>query len=120
MPAPAFEDADLQTHNGAQLLKWSGGAAEFEVQQASDASFADAQVIYTGAMPSAHVSGLRDGTYYFRVRSQDAGAWSEAATLEVSHHPMTLVWPLLTLGGLVFVAIAYYALRQAWSPEGRD
>ena len=117
---PSFGKTDLETHNGAILLRWSGGGDTFEVQQAQDASFSQARVVYTGAMPSAHVSGLRDGTYYFRVRTQDTQAWSEPATLEVSHHPMTLVWPLLALGGLVFVAIAVYSLRHICAPKGRD
>jgi len=75
-------------------------------------------VVYTGAMPSAHVSGLRDGAYRFRVRIQGEQSWSEPATLEVSHHPMTLVWPLLSLGAALVFAIAAYCLRHARGRRG--
>ena len=115
---PAFEQTELETHNGSQLLTWTGGEEPFEMQQSLDADFTDTRVAYTGAMPSAHVSGLRDGTYYFRVRTQDTEAWSEPATVQVTHHPMTLVWPLLSLGGVVFFAIAFYSLRYALAPKG--
>jgi len=75
-------------------------------------------VIYTGAMPSAHVSGLRDGTYRFRVRVQGEQGWSEAATLEVTHHSMGLVWPLFSLGAALVLAIAVYCLRHARPAKG--
>ena len=107
-----FDDPAVVSHSGAALLEWSGAGTRFELQYAQREDFADARVLYIGAMPSAHVSGLRDGVHRFRVRADGEDAWSEPATLTVEHHPMSLVWALFAIGGLVFAATAGFVATQ--------
>jgi hypothetical protein len=111
--APAFEQQELHSRNGAALLEWTGEGDAFEVQRARRSDFADAQVLYVGSMPSAHVSGLRDGEHHFRVRTVDDDTWSAPATLTVQHHSMALVWPLFAVGAVVFLATAAFVAAAA-------
>lgn len=111
--APTFDDHTIVSHSGAALLQWSGDGTRFELQHAQQPDFGDARVLYVGAMPSAHVSGLRDGVHRFRVRADGEDAWSEPAKLTVEHHPMSLVWALFAIGGLVFAATAAFVATQA-------
>jgi hypothetical protein len=110
--APTFEQEELHSHNGAALLRWTGLGVAFEVQRARERDFSDAQVLYVGSLPSAHVSGLRNGEHYFRVRSVDDHAWSAPTTLTVEHHSMALVWPLFAVGAAVFLTTAAFVTAQ--------
>lgn len=85
-----------------------------------DPAFPTPHTEYDGRLSSAYVSGLDDGTYYFRARrggeaaagskagSQEGtgadGVWSDTITLTVAHHPMSRVWPVLGIGSLLFLA----------------
>jgi len=128
-PPTVTGDARLHSANGAVLLAWdrdpplvSPGALEhaleYELEEASDASFADAQVRYRGSFPSWFMSGRRDGSYAFRIRSRSwteaasAGsaqpsAWSEWSATQivvVEHHDVRLALVLFGFGAAVFLA----------------
>jgi hypothetical protein len=114
--APEFETPDpIESSNGAALLRWDQGqplgALEYELQEADSPEFVAAELRYRGSFPSYFVSGQRDGTRYFRVRSrsytEDSPApWSEWSTpqiLVVAHHDLRLALGLFGAGALVFV-----------------
>ncbi|QEC51123.1 hypothetical protein EDD80_101409 [Anseongella ginsenosidimutans] len=98
-------------------LEWQPPAAAriFEVQQAGGESFSEAKTIYQGPDRATFISGLENGTYYFRVREQGQD-WSNVLKLEVIHHSLTLTYVLLGLGGLVFLCTAgmvLYGVRKS-------
>jgi hypothetical protein len=117
-PAPQWDgEAEETSTNGAMLIEWKGedegGKLEFELQEADRADFEDAQTHYRGTFPSWYVSGRRDGTHYFRVRSRpwsraegSSGEWSEwsaTKTVVVEHHDLGLALGLMSVGALVFL-----------------
>ena len=118
--APTFEIEELESNNGSALLTWSPQADRSLVQWAHTPAFDEPAHVYAGPMASAHVSGLRDGTYYFRVRvfeDEAASPWSRPARLQVEHHSMTLVWPLFLAGALVFLGTAGFVAKHAFATE---
>lgn len=83
----------------------------FELQQATREDFSDARALYRGPDMASVVSGLEDGTYYYRVRAavaetdaDEVGPWSDPEVLVVEHHPLQLAILLMIVGGLVFAA----------------
>lgn len=85
---------------------------------------------YEGTQHSSFVSGLEDGTYYYRVRARHPderawGPWSAVARVEVRHHGLGLALGLMGLGALVFLTTAAFLVRHrndpvpAGAPGGR-
>lgn len=112
-----YSSGDGVSHAGHIKLEWQPAAAArlFEVQQAADESFGEVKTIYNGPDRATFVSGLKNGTYYFRVRGQGQD-WSNVQKLEVIHHSLTLTYVLLGLGGLVFLSTAgmvLYGVRKS-------
>lgn len=105
---------DLHIGSGTQLqqgvlkLEWinSEGAqpAQFEVQQATNEEFTDAKIIYQGFDQATFISGLNDGTYYYRLRATD-GSWSDSVSVTVKHHSLYLALVLLFVGAIVFFIV---------------
>lgn len=117
LPAPLFENpAQSQSDAGHIKLRWRLGESlsaskvqgvRFELQTAPDVSFHTAKNVYTGTDRATFISGLRDGRYYYRVRSlwgDRRSAWSAPVVVTVRHHSMNFAWTLFTLGLLVFAA----------------
>lgn len=121
--APTFDQPELRSQNGAALLQWAGSGERYEVQHAREPDPAGTALawatFYRGSMPSAHVSGLRDGVHRFRVRTQGHDDWSPVAKVTVEHHAMALVWPWMIVGAGVFAVTAAYVARQA-QVQGRS
>ncbi len=129
---PSFDDStEARSQNGAILLSWDAdldiGAQEYELQEADDPSFEHSSVRYRGSFPSFFVSGCRDGTRYFRVRSREyAGerpsAWSEWSATKVvvvEHHDLGAALGLFGGGAAVFLATGLTLLVGARA-IGRD
>lgn len=108
LAAPTL-DAPPMSDTGHFSLKWDAQGEQepeqFEVQRASTASFQDAATIYEGTDEATTMSGLWDGTYYFRVRLGQE-AWSEPVQVVVRHHSLGKAFFFLGLGALVFLATA--------------
>lgn len=106
------------SNDGHVKLEWgvAGDAGtQYELQQAGDESFGEAKVIYQGPDRASFVSGLENGTYFFRVRAQGQD-WSNVMKLEVAHHSLTFTFVLLGLGGIVFLCTAgmvLYGVRKS-------
>lgn len=114
--APRFSQGPvIESDNGAALLEWEHADDETEYQVERIRDSGSAVVVYSGPMPSAHVSGLRQGEHQFRVRARTEAGWSDwspAVVVAVEHHPMALVWTLFGLGAAVFLATGGFVLRQ--------
>jgi len=115
--APAFEgEARRISENGVAFLKWQATDADhYEVESSATADFSKPKSVYRGSFNSAHVSGLREGIHYFRVRAAGGAVsdWSSTVVVDVEHHPWGLVWPLFGLGAAVFAATCVVVLRGA-------
>ena len=78
------------------------------MQQGFDSLFDSTRIRYTGPDMASYISGLKNGDYYFRVRTvtdhgNAHGDWSGTVTVTVEHHSLTLALTLAGLGGLVFL-----------------
>lgn len=118
IPVPQFEGEQSTASDAGHIkLVWLPGAGfqqseymRFELQQARDPAFETARTIYSGPDLASFISGLPNGTYYFRVRAltenNRAGKWSRPATVNVEHQSLKLAFTLFTLGAIVFLATA--------------
>jgi hypothetical protein len=106
--------------DGTARLTWSTSAqASVNIQKSLDESFSESTTVYRGKDNASVITGLMDGEYYFRARSEypDGGvsAWSETVLLSVEHHSLTKATLFFALGGIVFLAtmllIAFGAKR---------
>lgn len=89
---------------------------EFELEQASLPSFADATVLYLGTDTSTVISGLKSSTFYYRVRA-DEGDWSKPISVVVKHHSLRRAFIFFTLGAVVFVALLAAIIGGARSSD---
>ena len=81
--------------------------AQFELQEASDPSFADARSLYRGPDLATVLSGRADGQYFYRVRTTGAAGaqqWSEIVRVNVAHHPLGRAFAFFAAGAIVFLA----------------
>jgi hypothetical protein len=114
---PEFDElAEARSQNGAILLSWDAkqavGDREYELQESDDSSFATTSVRYRGSFPSFFISGRRDGTKYFRVRSRGYvdgqpsawTGWSSTKIVIVEHHDLGAAFGLFGAGAIVFLA----------------
>jgi len=88
----------------------------FELQQSEDSNFTNAKTRYSGPDLASYISGLPNGSYYYRVRSVSsdglvAGPWSETISVVVKHHSLKLALVLFGLGGVVFILTVILVLR---------
>lgn len=101
-----------QTQQGIVKLAWKGADRQvYELQEASSDSFQQPKIRYSGPDQGTFLSGLNDGTYYYRLRNQN-GDYSNVVTLEIKHHPIQLAISLLLLGALVFVVTTALVVRN--------
>jgi len=77
-------------------------APEFELQQSLDPDFPDPDTRYRGEENETVLTGLREGSYHFRVRAGE-GPWSEPLTLEVVFMNRGTLLLLVGTGALVAV-----------------
>jgi hypothetical protein len=120
-PPPEFEQIELRSANGAALLSWTPGEVEYELEEAGDPEFIDAELRYRGSFSSLFVSGRRDGTRYFRVRSRShpgaddqPGVWSEwsaPGVVRFEHHRLDLALLVFGCGAAVFLATCLAAVH---------
>lgn len=114
-----FENAGpVSTTEGHATLRWTleeveegkGDAVRFEIQQSFDADFSSAEMRDPGRDRAMFVSGLPEGSNYFRVRAIDIegegapGAWSEPVIVVVDYPDRNLVTGLFGVGLVVFIA----------------
>jgi len=111
LAGPQIEgDARRTTAAGYAELTWTEGqATAFELQRATTETFLEPVVIYRGPDRGTFVSGMKNGTYHYRVRGRSEGgwsSWSETMTLEVEHWSKARALGLMSLGAVVFLLTA--------------
>ena len=101
--------------DGTIRLDWNATDQEkqYEVQQASENDFTNAKQVYDGPDLAVFISGLRNGTYYFRVREEGQN-WSNVKKVTVQHHSLRLAFFLFGIGALVFLLTAWVVIRGAY------
>jgi hypothetical protein len=137
-PAPIWTQvSEGGAAEGHVQLAWSGNdwAPDdpsatrwgFELQEAAEPNFEDPLERYRGPQSACFVSGLPDGSWYWRVRwvaleqspearaetpdsgnAVHAGPWSDVRSLEVRHHPLAMAWGLFGLGAVLVGAIVVF------------
>lgn len=124
---PAFDMPLENTIDAGNLkLSWEPGTTtpddrtlHYEVQRSSRRNFASVKTIYRGPDRATFISGLRNGNYYYRVRSQDPASgefseWSEFLTVKVEHHSLPLAFWLFAIGALVFLLTVAVVVHGTW------
>ena len=99
---------ELRSDNGAVQLKWSDGEAPYRVTLRALDDATPAEVVYEGRHTSAFLSGLPDGRYRITLSQGGDQSWADvdSRVLVVQHHDLDIVFPVLVLGGITFVATA--------------
>lgn len=107
-------DSPLATA-GFFRLNWGlSDGADFELQEAPDPEFSDPRTLYQGADTASVISGKPNGTWHYRVRAvthAGHGPWSDSVTVTVAHHALSRALIFLSLGFVVFLAIAATVVR---------
>jgi hypothetical protein len=100
------------SNDGRVKLIWgsTGDNYQYLIQQATDSEFNQVKVIYEGPDRASFVSGLKTGTYYYRVKTKQ-GHWSETLVVEVKHHSLSLALSLFGMGALVFLLTVLVVVR---------
>lgn len=108
--------SDNVSNSGHTRVEWktNGEGVAVELQQADNDQFQDARTVYRGHDHATFISGLDNGTYYYRVRYID-GVWSDTVKLEVNHHSLQLAFILLALGAIVFGLTVFIVVKGALS-----
>jgi hypothetical protein len=111
-----FNTADLEKGNpieGAKSL--DERAFVFDVQESTSKDFIEFKTRYSGKDSATYISGLNEGSYYYRVlaRRVEDGlvAQSNPVHMKVDYVSMTVVWRLVALGVLVFAATIWVVAR---------
>jgi hypothetical protein len=106
-------DSPLATA-GFFRLSWVSDGTDFELQEAPDPEFSDPRTLYHGADTASVISGKPNGTWHYRVRAvthAGHGPWSDSVTVTVAHHALSRALTFLSLGFVVFLAIAATVVR---------
>lgn len=110
--APAFTaDGPMTSDSGYFMIEWEADGP-VTLEMARDAGFGQPEVLYAGMNHATFVSGLADGDYYVRLRSDD-GNLSEPLRLSVAHQSLERALWLVALGAVVFLSIVAVIARGA-------
>jgi hypothetical protein len=91
--------------NGTIVLSWEKpDTTEVEIQQSSDQSFGEAITRYKGMDSGSVITGLPEGTHYFRISEQPDGEWSKPLEVKVVFFPRSQLFLILGIGGFVVLA----------------
>lgn len=108
------------SRQGVVKLEWASASntpnQHYELQQANEKSFVNPKTIYSGADQGTFLSGLSDGTYYFRIK-QNNGLWSNIVTIEINHHALPLALLLMGIGAVVFIVTMLVILQGRKNQE---
>jgi len=83
--------------------------AVFVLEQSQDKNFEETKRIYEGLDRASFISGLPNGTYYYRIRKKVNGVrspWSNTIVVDIEHHSLYLALSLAAVGLIVFASTA--------------
>lgn len=91
--------------NGTIKLAWTkGGAVSVELQQAAEPEFTTPTTRYRGQDAGSVLTGLPEGTHWFRLRAEGSEVWSEPLEVKVAFVSRRTLFLLLGIGLVVVVA----------------
>jgi len=97
-------DTKLSTAGYFQLSWQDDTGQSFQLQQAPHPTFEDAVTLYDGSDRATVISGLPNGDYFYRVRSDD-GLWSDTLKVSVKHHSLAKALGFFGLGAVMFIVM---------------
>lgn len=108
-------DGPLTSDSGYFLVNWrASGSVALEVMRSD--SLADAsggiKTLYSGTNNALFVSGLDNGEYLLRLRSEN-GQVSEHLHLSVAHQSLNRALWLAAMGAIIFLATVFTIFRGA-------
>lgn len=80
------------------------GDKDIELQQSSDSAFTSASVRYFGRDTGSVLTGLAEGSHFFRIRAVESQEWSQPIEIRVEFLAQSRLYLLLGLGGVVVIA----------------
>jgi hypothetical protein len=115
---PASISVPATSGTGTYTIAWAASisATSYDLEEATDAGFVSAQLIYSGSQLSTLVSGRANGTYWYRVRATNsfgASKWTAGANPCQVHHttvpspPATITVPASDRDGTYMVSWDY-------------
>ena len=116
----ALDNNYYQITDGHIRLEWQSETGNtFELQQSFTRDFSHPKVIYLGPDRASFISGLQNGSYYYRVRASD-GEWSEVVIVDVQHQSLKLAFALFGIGGVVFLVTVYVVVHGVRSTSAHS
>lgn len=110
-PTPTLTTDTSIAAEGYFVLSWDLAALSEDVatnklvlQQAAEAEFTQADNILIAPSGRMTITGLPDGTYYYRAGT--ASGWSEVLQVSVRHHSLQRAFVIFTMGLLMFAVLA--------------
>ncbi|MEP4048427.1 MAG: fibronectin type III domain-containing protein [Luteolibacter sp.] len=100
--------ADLESavsDNGTVTLSWKKpDSLIIELQQSSSEDFTETTTRYRGTDPASVITGLPEGTHYFRIADASTSEWSAPLAMKVEFFPRWKLWLILSIGAGVVLA----------------
>ncbi|MDT8397094.1 MAG: hypothetical protein RQ899_00560 [Pseudomonadales bacterium] len=79
-------------------------AASYILQQATRPDFADASTRLIHGQNSVTISGLENGSYFYRIQPE-GDDWSNSLSVQVQHHSLRKALGFFSLGLLLFITL---------------
>ncbi|MDF1659870.1 MAG: hypothetical protein P1U58_19810 [Verrucomicrobiales bacterium] len=105
--------------NGTITLQWSNPEKlNVRIEQAPESEFTSSLIRYEGKGKSTVLSGLAEGSHFFRIGESDGTSWSSPLEAKVEFFPREQLWLLLSLGGVVVlmtagaIIVGYFSTRK--------
>ena len=97
---------------GNYQLSWNSSQsnASFELQESTKTNFADAKTLYQGQDTASFISGRRNGSYFYRVRTSEDQTWSDSVLVTVKHHSLTKAFGFFFIGLFVFTCTLLFII----------
>ena len=132
-PTPRWDhDARMSSKDGYAQLSWTVEDDSvhwvYQLEEGRLPGFEDTILRHEGPQHSSFVSGLEDGTSYFRVRARHPdrpdgwSEWSQTLEIEVQHYSRSFALTLMGIGAVVFLATATFLIvhRNDPTPHARS
>ena len=112
-----------ESNDGVARLAWDAPEnTAVYIQQSRTEDFQQPATLYRGNDSGTTITGLKDGSYFFRVAADgvsiDAFNWSDPVQLKVAHHTLVRAFTFFAVGVVVFMATL--ALVVSGSRRSKD
>lgn len=88
-------------------LIWSSFSDNaFVLEESSNAEFINSKTIQLRGTNSITLTGLENGSYYYRIKDSN-NEWSNVAHVTVEHHSIVKAFVFFSLGLFLFIILVY-------------